>query len=229
MMMSVFCVICNKISFLFMKKIIVCLAVSAILLSVFMADLSGKVKSLPSMNNDHITKRTKKIILLPLGNKIPDHITKSTYAEIRKYIPDVELADPLPLPQSAYYAPRNRYRADSLIKWISQRANADEVIMGITAADISTTKGQYADWGVMGLAYNPGKAGVASTYRLKNKASFWKIVIHELGHTSGLPHCPVKTCFMRDAEGGDHTGEEKEFCSNCRKRPVYYFLGSLHL
>jgi hypothetical protein len=22
---------------------------------------------------------------------------------------------------------------------------------------------------------------------------------------------------MRDAEGGDHTGEEKEFCSKCKK------------
>ncbi len=92
--------------------------------------------------------------------------------------------------------------------------------MGITTVDISTTKGKYQDWGVMGLAYKPGNAGVASSYRLKNKSAFWKIVIHELGHTAGLPHCSVKSCFMRDAEGGDHTGEEKEFCSKCKKTLV---------
>ncbi len=159
----------------------------------------------------------KRIILHPLGNGINKVIIDKCYSQIKKYLPNTILADRLMMPASTYYKPRNRYRADSLIKWMSARAKKNEVIMGITTVDISTTKGKHKDWGVMGLAYKPGNAGVASNYRLKNKSAFWKIVIHELGHTAGLPHCPVKTCFMRDAEGGDHTGEEKEFCSKCKK------------
>jgi archaemetzincin len=160
---------------------------------------------------------SKKIVLVPLGKSISKSVIDESYAEIKNYLPNTILADRLMMPASTYYTPRNRYRADSLIKWMSARAKKNEVIMGITTVDISTTKGKHKDWGVMGLAYKPGNAGVASSYRLKNKSAFWKIIIHELGHTAGLPHCPVKTCFMRDAEGGDHTGEEKEFCSKCKK------------
>jgi archaemetzincin len=41
------------------------------------------------------------------------------------------------------------------------------------------------------------------------------LAFHELGHTQGLPHCKNKTCFMRDAEGGNHLGEETGFCQFC--------------
>ena len=77
-----------------------------------------------------------------------------------------------------------------------------------------------ADFGVMGLGYRPGNACVASTFRLnaENKSEqFYKVAIHELGHTQGLKHCPDKTCFMRDAEGKNPTNEEKDFCQNCKK------------
>lgn len=42
-------------------------------------------------------------------------------------------------------------------------------MIGITQKDISTSKGQYADWGIMGLAYRPGNSCVASYYRLPSK------------------------------------------------------------
>jgi archaemetzincin len=196
-----------------MKRFMVFLFLSFVILTAFTKYLSGRTTSNDILN-------TKKITLLPLGNKMPDQLVKNIYSEIKKFVPNISLDVTAGLPPSAYYKPRNRYRADSLIKWMSTRAKSNEVIMGITTVDISTTKGKYQDWGVMGLAYKPGNAGVASSYRLKNKSAFWKIVIHELGHTAGLPHCSVKSCFMRDAEGGDHTGEEKEFCSKCKKTLV---------
>jgi len=120
------------------------------------------------------------------------------------------------MPDAAYYAPRKRYRADTLIHWMSSRAKDNEVYAGITMQDISTTKGDNPDYGVMGLGFKPGKACVASSFRLRDKKNFFKVLIHELGHTAGLPHCPEKTCFMRDAEGRDPTGEEKEFCTKCK-------------
>ena len=44
----------------------------------------------------------------------------------------------------------------------------------------------------------------------------FKVSIHELGHTQGLPHCVVKYCFMRDAEGRNPTNDEKDFCPACK-------------
>lgn len=72
----------------------------------------------------------------------------------------------------------------------------------------------------MGLGYRPGNACVASSFRLtkKNKTQqFHKVALHELGHTQGLPHCPDKSCLMRDAEGGNPLDEEKAFCASCRQ------------
>jgi archaemetzincin len=156
-----------------------------------------------------------KVKLLPLG-KTSSKFVNSVYDDLKKVLDSVELLPHEEMPRSAYYAPRKRYRADTLIYWMSERANDKEVYIGITMQDISTTKGSNPDHGVMGLGFQPGNACVASDFRLRNKNNFFKVVIHELGHTAGLPHCPEKICFMRDAEGGDPTGEEKDFCEKCK-------------
>lgn len=125
------------------------------------------------------------------------------------------------MPQAAYYAARNRYRADSLIRMLSDATPKDHVTLAITTRSISCTNGKYADWGIMGLSYCPGKACVASTFRLKKKnirEQFFKIAIHELGHTQGLDHCPGKSCFMRAFRGKDITSELTSFCPECKKR-----------
>ncbi|PBJ14533.1 hypothetical protein [Flavobacterium sp. ACN6] len=73
--------------------------------------------------------------------------------------------------------------------------------------------------GCNGLGYKPGKACVVSDFRLsqENKNNqFYKLVLHELGHTAGLPHCEIKTCLMRDAKGGNPLDEEKDFCFKCK-------------
>ena len=100
---------------------------------------------------------------------------------------------------------------------MSRRAQENEIYLGITSYDISSTKNGKPDFGIMGLGFRPGKACVASDFRLKDKSNFFKVVIHELGHTAGLHHCPEKTCFMRDAEGHNPTDEETGFCPSCKK------------
>ena len=156
-----------------------------------------------------------RICLLPLGKTNPSFVA-ATATDLKKIFKDVVVLPKEEMPLLAYYAPRKRYRADSLINWMRQRAKKGEVYLGITRQDISTTKGTNPDHGIMGLGYRPGNACVASDFRLRNKQSFFKVVIHELGHTAGLPHCPTASCFMRDAEGGDPTGQEKEFCHRCK-------------
>lgn len=154
------------------------------------------------------------IRILPLG-RVKENYTREAYDNIQKIAGHAVLLPATEIPAMAFYAPRNRYRADSLIRWMSKQAKANEIYIGITTQDISTTKGEYADYGVMGLGYCPGKACIVSSYRLKNKQHFYKLVIHELGHNMGLQHCPVPTCYMRDAKGGDPTEEEKGFCKQC--------------
>src|SRR5690606_31835156 len=128
------------------------------------------------------------------------------------------------LPSETYYKPRNRYRADKLIQYLKENFESEKVI-GVTDQDISTTVEKYEDWGIMGLAYRPGKSCVVSTFRTFRGAKsdqhkndrLKKVVLHEFGHTFGLPHCEnSKSCLMRDANGKVSTVDEvNDFCPQC--------------
>ena len=133
---------------------------------------------------------------------------------LQKVYPYVVLKKSIDLPPQAYIKERNRYRADTIIRWLRDQTPVNIVTIGLTGFDISTTKDNVKDWGVMGLGYRPGRACVASAFRLNKEQKlqqFFKVSIHELGHTQGLDHCEVKTCFMRDAEGRNPTNEEVDF------------------
>ncbi len=139
--------------------------------------------------------------------------------ELKKVYSKVEVKQPIPLPGYCKNYDKSRYRADSLIRYLKNRTKEGYLTIGLTTRDISATKGKDADFGIMGLGYRPGNSCIASLFRLKGEnrlEKLYKVAIHELGHTNGLPHCPVKTCLMRDAEGKDHLNEEKEFCPSCK-------------
>lgn len=135
------------------------------------------------------------------------------------------------LPQTAYYKPRNRYRADSLIRHLRDHYQSDKII-GLTQADISTTIRNHEDFGIMGLAFLKGKSCVVSTFRTYRNATsethkkerLKKVVFHEFGHTLGLPHCEnSSTCIMRDAGGKVSTiDEEIDFCEQCAAKIKNY-------
>lgn len=144
---------------------------------------------------------------------------RATYRCTIKILPGL-----LPLPASAYYKPRNRYRAELLLKELQGTTGCDKV-MAITARDISTTHKQYADWGIMGLAFRGGKPCVISTYRVSTtdtalfKERVIKLALHELGHTMGLPHCKdSRSCFMADADGTIKTVDRgtRQLCAHCK-------------
>ena len=143
------------------------------------------------------------------------------------------------LPKSAYTTIKSpRYRADSLIQY-QNRTITDTIdcLLGLTGRDISMTKKdingaikkpvwKYNDFGVMGLAYCPGKSAIVSTYRLhhkevqKRQARLQKVAIHELGHTLGLPHCPDRHCVMTSAAEKISTidTEKMALCTVCKKQ-----------
>ena len=163
-------------------------------------------------------KTFKTIIIQPfVGMSKADAVYVTN--EIAKIYPHVSLKEPIVFPASAYNPARKRYRADSLIHFLNENTSDGFVTIGLTSNDISTTKDEIADWGVMGLGYQPGRSCIASTFRLSKSdklSQLFKVSIHELGHSEGLPHCSVKTCFMRDADGKNPTNEEKEFCPECK-------------
>jgi len=160
--------------------------------------------------------RSPAIRILPLG-PAPKTLVDHTAGALRNVFPDVGILPAEAMPARAWYAPRQRWRADTLIGWMARRATANEVWLGITTDDISAAKeGVAQDFGIMGLGLKPGRACVASTRRVKDKSQFPKVVIHELGHTAGLPHCPEPRCLMRAADRRDHTRDIDAFCGKCR-------------
>ena len=191
-----------------LAKIVFCFTLFSLIFSC------EKSKDNAVKNGEEIT-----ILIQPFEDVKPKQLTEIS-ENIRKIYPKIKILKPIKFPQNTYYEPRNRYRADSIIKYLRTKTPNNSVTLALTNKDISVTKGKVADFGVMGLGYRPGNACVASSFRLntKNKnEQFYKIAIHELGHTQGLKHCPDKTCFMRDAEGKNPTNEEKYFCQNCKK------------
>lgn len=159
------------------------------------------------------------IVVLQPFSDVSSKKINYVFAQLKKINPNIELKKSIDLPDEAYYKPRSRFRADYLIHYLAQRTPDGYTTIGITTKDISTTKNSHYEWGVMGLSYCPGKACVVSDYRLSVNDQcnqFFKVVVHELGHTQGLRHCPVKTCFMQDAKGKNSTGHETGFCPSCK-------------
>lgn len=172
-----------------------------------------------------VKKEEKLTLIIQPFSDLPAGTAEKVATELKTiYSGPVVVKPAIPLPQRALNYNRTRYRADSLIKFLGTLVEADQLIIGLTVRDISTTKGNKPDWGVMGLGFCPGKSCIASTFRLKGnnkQEKLFKVAIHELGHTQGLAqtntkHCPNKTCFMRDAEGKDHLNELTHFCTACK-------------
>jgi archaemetzincin len=171
------------------------------------------------------------VYLQPLGSALPDADVALVEQALRALVgADVRRLPRVQLPAAAFFAPRARYRAEKLLRFLNRRLPAaDARILGLTAADISTTKGGFADWGVIGLGEMPGTASVISVYRCRKHARdaaqartrLAKAAVHELGHTLGLEHCPTRGCLMQDAEGKVATADgEYDFCPSCRARLV---------
>ena len=186
-------------------------------------DTAKNAKHLPS--NKIISKEVIIIDIIPFEDTPPE-ITNSLSDALRQICPNVTVKDIIPFPENSFYEPRHRYKADSVINYLSSITPTNHVSIGLTVKDISTTKEDISDWGVMGLSFQPGNACIASAFRLDKQNildQLFKVAIHELGHTQGLDHCEVKTCYMRDAEGKNTTNQEIGFCDKCK--PVLYAKG----
>jgi archaemetzincin len=171
----------------------------------------------------------QRIVLQPLGTSLKATELDAVAGALSAFY-DVELerAAPLPLPPSAYFARRSRYRAEKLLDFLVAHGDAQaRVVLGLTAVDISTTKAPYDDWGILGLATIDGRSAVLSSFRCRRgaknaahvRARFAKTAVHELGHAFGLSHCPTAGCIMHDGEGSVFTTDtEHDLCPETRAK-----------
>lgn len=168
-----------------------------------------------------------KIYLQELGAPLPEEDLQFTLRSLAYFFPNPVVVLPTrELPQAAYYPPRSRYRAEKLLDALVEQTPEDaQVVVGLTTVDISTTKGKYEDWGILGLATISGRECVISRFRAARGAKnaehtrqrLAKVVVHEIGHTLGLVHCPTHTCLMEDGKGSVLTTDhELDFCATCR-------------
>lgn len=165
----------------------------------------------------------------PLGEVDPAYASLASSAITGTYgFKRVLILPAQPLPKSALSGSGARYRAGRLMDYLDGlRAGRFAKIVGLTTADISTTKGQFDDWGIFGMANQFGPACIVSTFRLgRGKVAeglfmgrLKKVVTHEVGHLLGLLHCPTPRCVMQDAMGKIATFDQSsgELCRTCRR------------
>jgi len=179
----------------------------------------------PEAKSASVVRRPAGIVVVPLGD-VPDNAVESTVSALKEaFNLPVETGASTALPRSAYYEPRDRFRADKLIPFLKTLGYpTDRKVVGVTNFDISTTaRGQY-DWGVFGLGSLGGETCIVSTFRLTGPGSkspverLADVVVHEVGHTLGLPHCKTPKCLMSDAGGSIKTVDTStgRFCTSCR-------------
>lgn len=166
--------------------------------------------------------------VVPLGNPSPDLVATVVRAVSATFRFKVEVAPPMELPAEAYYAPRKRWRAEKLLDALDAVAPERAWrVAAITEQPISTTKDEIYDWGIAGLGSMGGKSSVFSSYIFKrfeksDRRTYLRfmdnLVLHEVGHTLGLPHCPFERCIMADAKGNAVRAARvsiNELCPRC--------------
>lgn len=149
--------------------------------------------------------------LVVLGEALPKDQIEAVAAGLEAALPVQVDRTPVvvPLPKSAWYAPRRRYRAEKLLDVLEAHAPPGGKALGLTTVDISVSKEGVKDWGIFGLATLGGSSAVISSFRLKKgrpsparlRHRITSTAVHEIGHTFGLPHCPEPGCVMQDALG----------------------------
>ncbi|MGG9963609.1 matrixin family metalloprotease [Ferruginibacter sp. SUN106] len=124
-----------------------------------------------------------------------------------------------------------QYSGDSILMLLSKLQNDTLTeIIGLTHQPIFTMIEAkpiaYYDKNLLGFSYQPGNACIISdikfrtgnhtfyTHRMRN------VIIHEIGHNLGLPHCADDKCIMSKKNGDMMTLDKSgnDYCNSCRKK-----------
>ena len=128
----------------------------------------------------------------------------------------------------AYDPERKQYDSSKLLASLG-KAKREERIVGIADVDLYVPGLNF----IFGEADVGSGTAIVSLYRLRqeyygldpDEALFLeraiKEVVHELGHTFGLEHCPNNKCVMHFSNSlADTDVKEARFCDKCRPKII---------
>jgi len=183
--------------------------------------------------------RTKGIAIQPIAFNDPSRLVFVQHEISAFYHCPVYILKETQMPSSFLNLTKGeRYSADSILRWLSyRRSDSVAILLGLTGKDIYIADkdafgrvrrpaSKYAVWGILGLGYTPGNACVISDARFKSTDNsrydhrLRTVVIHEIGHNLGLPHCKTPHCIMNDANEHISTVDSSgtDLCGSCRKK-----------
>ncbi len=166
--------------------------------------------------------------IVPVGD-LPAAVKREASSGLRSvYDCEVTIHDSQPVPEGAYDAGRDQYRAEEFIE-LAGRVGTGEKNIAVTPKDLFYRRRNY----VFGLAYLSGNGSVISTYRLQTSSDggfsersasdifadrVRKEVVHEIGHTLGLEHCDNARCVMNFSPTVREVDvKEENLCGSCQR------------
>jgi archaemetzincin len=168
-----------------------------------------------------------RILLVPVG-PTPSDLVSWLVGKLSKTLSlSVESAEALPLPERAFNQQRSQYQGDILLDELRSHSfpQADRVV-GLVNADCYAPGLNF----IFGQATAHGRDAIVALPRLRQ--SFYELpedpglfrqralkeVVHELGHTWGLAHCPDPHCVMHFSNTLHDTDiKSAQFCSKCQE------------
>ena len=170
-----------------------------------------------------------KITLKPLGN-----VADETIEELKDRVGGifhcpVEIKAGFSDLAQAYNPQRKQYFSSKLLASL-KKSERDEKVVCIADVDLYVPRLNF----VFGEADISAGTAIVSLYRLSqeyyglapNEALFLeratKEIVHELGHTFGLGHCPNSRCVMHFSNSlADTDLKGASFCSSCRPKIIF--------
>jgi len=162
-----------------------------------------------------------KVRLLALGD-VPPHLLEAVLVALPHPFAGGEVGTLAVSIESCYDRVRAQVDAACLIEQVPA-PEPEWLAMGVTGVDLFMPALTY----VFGISHLGGRRGIVSWFRLRAEGSgddaaallrrrLVTEVVHELGHTVGLVHCPVPDCAMHRSlwpEGVDL--KRPEYCPAC--------------
>ncbi len=167
----------------------------------------------------------KALYLVAIGN-VPDKAWEWIEDAAANWFPlPVRRMPGFPIPEHAFDAKRGQYQSVEFMKLLAQQAPRGAYrVLGITDVDLAIPMLSF----LFGQAQFDGQVAVVSLRRLRQefyglppeeavlRERTVKEVLHEMGHTFGLVHCPDSKCVMSLATHIELVDtKEEQYCARC--------------